>query len=220
MRNLITFLILLISLVSLSQNGKYKVTVRKANSDSIYYVNDMETVRKLMSDIKKRNFELKKAHLEYESQKLNKNLNLKLVEQEFNKLYINYIDSVFKIKKEYSKNLTDLTFCQLTYLLKQKNDSISHEQNNEKFKTLENRFDYFVKLVTYTGRIEYAEVIQLLYLGENEINAAKLTFKNFLKSKPHKKIMDNQNLIYFNFKFDYNIFGDLICVGTFANRVS
>ena len=195
MRNLITFLILLISLVSLSQNGKYKVTVRKANSDSIYYVNDMETVRKLMSDIKKRNFELKKAHLEYESQKLNKNLNLKLVEQEFNKLYINYIDSVFKIKKEYSKNLTDLTFCQLTYLLKQKNDSISHEQNNEKFKTLENRFDYFVKLVTYTGRIEYAEVIQLLYLGENEINAAKLTFKNFLKSKPHKKIMDNQKII-------------------------
>lgn len=202
---------LLNTLVGFSQTSKskYKATLRFSNGrDSVVYFNTQQEMLSFYNDYKKKRDEFanrpKKVY--------NKNLNFQLVEKEFSKLYLRYQDSVFHTKKEYGGFLDSLSYCQLKYLTNLEYDDISHEQNNKIFKTMGDRFNYFY--TRQDGSI--AEILILSYGGENEYEVAKEMFYRFLASKPHKKIIDNKKLKYYNFKFGFNKFDHIVGVGTFS----
>jgi len=138
------------------------------------------------------------------------NFDMSLIEREFEKIYLNYIDSVFKIKKTHSKELDSLSYCQLNYL---KNLTIiTHEQNGE-LSSIGKRFKKYFKSNNY----HVAEIVGLIASGSDEKNIAKKTFNGFINSAGHKNIIDDPNFSYYNFKFCYNKDRNIICVGTFTN---
>ncbi len=139
-------------------------------------------------------------------------LKMELIEQEFKKLYLRYQDSVFHTKKEYGIFLDSLSHCQLNYLKNIDKNYISHEQNNFKFETLTDRFNFFYK--TKNGK--YAEVLALIPNGDNELQIAKNMFEGWLSSKNHKEIIDNKIYKFYNFKFGYNKFGKIVGIGIFS----
>ena len=215
MKKLFVYLMLMGSLVGLSQvnsQSKYKGKLHFANGrDSFVYFNTQEEMLKFYSDFnKKRDEFISRPKTIY-----SKNLNMELVEEEFNKLFLNYQDSVFHVKKEHGGFLDSLNLCQLKYLTNLDSNYISHKQKNVKFNTFTDRCHYFYGYKT--GHT--AEILVIGPGGKNEYEAAKRMFNCWLSSKDHKKIIDNNKYSYYNFKFNYNKFGDVIGVGVFSQYV-
>jgi hypothetical protein len=212
MKNLILILVLFISLVGSSQTNKsqYKATLHFSNGkDSVVYFKSKEEMMKYYGNHKKKRDEFVSKPKKVYS----KTLDMNLVEQEFYKLFLNYQDSVFHVKKEYGNFLDSLSYCQLKYLTNLDSNYISHEQKNVKFKTLTDRWDYY-----YVDTNEsYGEILSLINGGENEIEVAKHFFNNWLKSKGHKVLIDRKNYRFYNFKFGYNKFDRIVGVGVFSN---
>lgn len=214
MKKVLVYLMLLSTLVGFSQTSKskYKATLRFSNGrDSVVYFNTQQEMLKYYSDYKKKRDEfVSKPKKVY-----NKNLNFQLVEKEFSKLYLRYQDSVFHTKKEYEPFLDSLSYCQLNYLRNWDYNNISHEQNNNTFKTMSNRFKYYYGVQNQS----YGEILVMSNGGENEYEVAKDMFYRWLSSKPHKKIIDDKELKYYNFKFAYNKFGRVLGIGVFSEYV-
>ncbi len=207
MKKLFVYLMLMVSLVGLSQVkvGKHRATLTlPGRPDSVFYTN---TIEEAMEVLRKRTPVVKKYT------PLSKDLDLKVIEREFNKLYLNYQDSVFHLKKEYGDFLDSASNCQLNYLLNFKYDSISHIQDNDKFKTSLDRFKYFTEYVT---QFNIGEILILTRQGSDECEVAKNFFDRWLKSKGHRKIIDDKRLKFYNFKFGYNKFGSMIGIGVFS----
>lgn len=214
MKKLFVYLMLLSSLVGFSQTNKsqYKATLRFSNGkDSVVYFNTQQEMLKYYSDQKKKRDEFVSKPKKVYS----KNLNMKLVETEFNKLFLNYQDSVFHVKKEYGEFLDSLSYCQLNYLTNLDSNYISHEQKNVTFNTFTDRCNYFYS----SNNGSASEILSLGYGGENEYEAAKDLFNGWLSSKNHKKIIDNNKYKFYNFKFGYNKFDRLIGVGVFSQYI-
>ncbi len=140
-------------------------------------------------------------------------MDLKKIEEKFTKLYLNYQDSVFNRKKEYCEFLDSLSYCQINYLVKQ--GEITHEQTNNDLKTIGLRFRYYYEINPNLG---FAEILVRMSTGTDESNIAKSAFRIFMNSKSHKSIIDEEKLNYFNFKFKYNLNGDIIGIGTFSTE--
>lgn len=214
MKKLFVYLMLLSSLVGFSQTtkSKYKATLHFSNGrDSVVYFNTQQEMLKYYSDQKKKRDEFVSKPKKVYS----KNLNMKLVEEEFNKLFFKYQDSVFHVKKEYGAFLDSLSYCQLKYLTNLDSNYISHEQKNVTFNTFTDRFQYFYNSNNWSG----AEILALYPGGETEYESAKNIFNGWLSSKNHKKIIDNNKYKIYNFKFGYNKFGQLVGVGVFSGYV-
>ncbi len=217
MKNLLIYILLLNVLVSYSQvrQGKYKLIVSwDGKPDSVYYVDDLKTAYKMCDDRRptKHNSDTNKIWCDGKlCNKLNKNLDLKHLEYEFNKLYVKYIDSVFNITKNNSKVLDNAIYGQLNYLLNIDGINIITHQNKN-FDTFNDRCKHYVE-VPYES---CGEIITEIGIGGDECEVAKIMFNNFLSSKPHKKIIDNVTLTYFNFKFGYTKSGRIIGIGFFA----
>ncbi len=205
---------LLSSLVGFSQTtkSKYKATLRFSNGrDSVVYFNTQQEMLKYYDNHKKKRDEFVSKPKKVYS----KNLNMELVQEEFNKLFLNYQDSVFHVKKEYGAFLDSLNLCQLKYLTNLDSNYISHEQKNVTFNTFTDRCNYFYSHSNGSA----AEILSLGHGGENEYESAKDIFNGWLSSKNHKKIIDDKKLKYYNFKFGYNKFGRLVGVGVFSGYV-
>jgi hypothetical protein len=214
MKKLFVYLMLLSSLVGLSQTSKskYKATLRFSNGrDSVVYFNTQQEMLKYYDNHKKKRDEFVSKPKKVYS----KTLDMNLVEQEFYKLFLNYQDSVFYVKKEYGTFLDSLSYCQLNYLTNWGYDDISHEQNNNTFKTMSNRFEHYYGVQNQS----YGEILVMSNGGENEYGVAKDMFYRWLSSKPHKKIIDDKELKYYNFKFAYNKFGRIVGIGVFSENV-
>jgi hypothetical protein len=136
MKKLFVYLMLMGSLVGFSQvnsKSKYKGKLHFANGrDSFVYFNTQEEMLKFYSDFNKKRDEF----INRPKKVYSKNLNMELVQQEFNKLFLNYQDSVFHVKKEYGAFLDSLSHCQLKYLTNLDSNYISHKQKNVIFNTI------------------------------------------------------------------------------------
>lgn len=214
MKKVLVYLMLLSTLVGFSQTSKskYKATLRFSNGrDSVVYFNTQQEMLKYYSDYKKKRDEFVSKPKKVYS----KNLNMKLVQEEFNKLFLKYQDSVFHVKKEYGAFLDSLNLCQLKYLTNLDSNYITHKQKNVTFNTFTDRCQYFYGYNTGST----AEILVKGPGEENEYEAAKRMFNCWLSSKEHKKIIDNKKYKFYNFKFNYNKFGDVIGVGVFSQYV-
>lgn len=144
-------------------------------------------------------------------EKLNKNLDLNKIETEFIKLYLSYNEKI-KNPKYPGYFLDTLSLCQLNYM--SVNTVFSHEQENKSLKTLTDRVRNFYDI--YKPKV--SEIATKFNRGDNEYDIANHAFNNFLLSKNHKKIIDDKNLLYFNFKFKYGLNDYIICIGTFSSE--
>ena len=180
----------LVGFSKVNSQSKYKGKLHFANGrDSFVYFNTQEEMLKFYSDFNKKRDEF----ISRPKKVYSKNLNMKLVEEEFNKLFLKYQDSVFHVKKEYGAFLDSLNLCQLKYLTNWEYDDISHEQKNIKFKTMVNRFEYYYGVQNQS----YGEILVMSNGAENEYEVVKDMFYRWLSSKPHKKIIDDKKLKYY-----------------------
>ena len=145
-------------------------------------------------------------------------LNLDSVELHFDTLYSSYLDSTFGFKttrtrkSKYDK-LDSVSYCQLNYL-KTKN-FISHRQTNPKYASVGDRFRFFYK----NQPKKIAEVACISNEKNNEKETALFMLNEFLNSPKHKEILDDYELVYFNFKFINKDDDYVLCVGTFSSGI-
>jgi hypothetical protein len=141
-------------------------------------------------------------------------LNLDSVESHFDTLYSSYLDSTFGFKRKikYDK-LDSVTYCQLNYL--KNKDFISHRQTNSKLASAGDRFKFFYK----NQPKKIAEVACISNEKINEKETALFMLNEFLNSPKHKEILDDSELIYFNFKFINKDDDYVLCVGTFSSGI-
>jgi hypothetical protein len=143
-------------------------------------------------------------------------LNLDSVELCFDTLYSSYLDSTFGLKRvrkiKYDK-LDSVSYCQLNYL--KNKDFISHRQTKPKFASVGDRFRFFYK----NQPKKIAEVVCVSHKQNNEKETALHILNKFLNSPEHKKILNDSDLIHFNFKFIINDYDYVLCVGTFSSGI-
>ncbi len=198
--------------ISQNKGGVYNVRVKLSNNIDTTFI--FNTKKEYLNFYKSYNEKI--SEYQNKTKKVyTKVLNMGLIEQEFNKLYLRYQDSVFHIKKEYGTFLDSLSQCQLNYLKNVNKNYISHEQNNFKFETLTHRFNFFYN--TKNGK--YAEVLALIPNADNEVEIATNMFEGWLSSKNHKEIIDDKLYKCYNFKFGYNKFGKIVGIGVFSQYI-
>lgn len=209
MKNILVLLMILSSVIGFSQSNKTRqIHYVKHNGkiDTIYSQDFNDYVRIIDSIAQSDSKSIKTTNIKVI-------LNTELIKEEFIKLYLEYSENTLHITRKYGWLLDSMVICQINYLSKL--DYITHEQDNLKFKTIQDRQKYYSPHIGYHK--VYSEVIGRVstYDNETEKTVSEKMFKIFLESKSHKHIIDDKNIKYYNFKFDYNKSNDLICVGVF-----
>lgn len=202
------FLILIGYLTGFSQNRKYTY-VKKVNG----VVVESDSITNLKDIIKK------------ESKIEKSNIDLILVEKEFSRLMINHLNNIKKKQKSYNDCLFKMTDHHLNYLTKInfdrdyliEKDKNHHYEDDPKFRTLKDRYKYFSKndnLNLYLGEILSFNGINT----ENETEIPQNFLKSFLKSKPHKEIIESNDYNYFLMKCGFDQSKHIIMVVCFSSE--
>ena len=142
-----------------------------------------------------------------------------LTELEVNKLYIEFYKKLRGTKPKPRWELDSLTLIQQKHFLTLDSISqINHENTIPKFKTLDDRVNYYY---LYTNNSYFAEVISTIYRSNQkygtEQELAKTLFKLLLESPSHKKILQKREIKSFNFKVTKLGFGAWNLIGVFSS---
>ncbi len=208
MSKILVLLTFISFLTTFSQNRKYSY-VKKVNgvvveSDSTNNLNDV-----IKKDVK-----------------INKSdIDLSLIEKEFGRLMNNYLDSIKKKKKNYNTCLFNMTNHHLNYLTKinfdrdyliEKNKN-HHYEDDPTFRSLKDRYLYFSK--DDNPNLSLAEILSFNNVDtEDETELANNFLNSFLKSKPHKEIIDSNQYNYFLMKCGFDQSKHIIMVVCFSSE--
>jgi hypothetical protein len=142
-----------------------------------------------------------------------------LTELEVNKLYIQFYKKLRGLEPKPRTELDSLTLIQQKHFLTLDSISqINHENPQPKFKTFDNRVNYYY---LYINESYFSEVLSSIYRSNQkygtEQELAKTLFKLLLESPSHKKILQNREIKSFNFKLTKLKSGAWNLIGVFSS---